>query len=193
MVRPLMPYKVEADVEPYGWLISDDDSLLARAVEHRWAAPFPDIPEPIPVTWEPGELLIKPNIFRHNLLRDFAVDDKALQVITAAVGTGIRVYAKLLLGDSELSVIQATEVLDVVDVGNSIPSEYSWSDFSFPHIPEDYDLLTDKKFFRVPNRGADLSVFLGDAVKRACDQAGLTGWLYYETRVMPDEWELGLS
>ena len=189
-----MPYIVEADLESYGWLASDDESMLPQTVNHLWEVPFPVIPEPLPVTWKPGELLVKPNIFRHGSLRDFAVDEEALQVITATVDGEITVYAKLLLEGVELSVIQATQVLDVVDVENSIPSEYSFSDFSFPHIPEDRDSVTDKKFFRVPNHGAvSLAVFLGNAVKRACDEAGLTGWLYYEARVIPDEWELGLS
>jgi hypothetical protein len=188
-----MSYQVEADVEPYGWLISDDDSLLPKSINHRWEEPFLLITEPLLATWEPGELLVKPNIFRHDILRDFAVDDKALRVITVAMGKEPWTYAKVLLDDVELSVIQATEVLDVADVENSIPSNSAYSDFSFPHIPEIHDAFTSAKIFRLPNRGFSLSVFVGDAVKRACDEAGLTGWLYYEARVAPDPWELGLS
>ena len=52
--------------------------------------------------------------------------------------------------------------------------------------------MTDRQYFRVPNRGWDLSVFMGNSVKHACDQAGLTGLLYCEAVVPPDEWELGL-
>ncbi|TVZ01823.1 hypothetical protein EAS64_30730 [Trebonia kvetii] len=183
---------MEADVEAYGFLASDDDELLARVMERRWAEAFPVITEPLQVTWEPGESLVKPNIFRHNLLRDLAVDGVALRALDAAVDGGLKPYARLLVDGTEFSVVQATKVLDVVDVGSSIPPDYSWQEFAFPHMPPLHDPMTDRQFFRVPNRGWDLSVFMGNSVKHACDQAGLTGLLYCEAVVPPDEWELGL-
>lgn len=184
-----MPYQVEADVESYGWLMSDNDELLADVTEHDWLKPFPVVAESMSATWEPGDSAAKPNIFYHSLFRDFAVDDKAFRVLEAAVSGQLWSYAALRCDGSELRAVQAVDVLDVVDIGASIPSEFAWSDFSFPHIPESSEPFTRDKLFRVPNRGASLSIFIGNSVKRACEAAGLTGWLYHETTVREDDWE----
>ena len=66
-------------------------------MEHRWTEAFPVIAEPLQVTWEPGESLVKPNIFRHNLLRDLAVDGVALRALDAAVDWGLKPYVGLLV------------------------------------------------------------------------------------------------
>jgi hypothetical protein len=188
-----MPFNVETDVETYGLLASDDDELLARVMAHRWTEAFPLITQPLQVTWEPEQSLVKPNVFYHNFLRDFAVDGMAFRALDAAIDGGLKPYARLLVDGTEFSVVQATKVLDVVDVGSSIPADYSWQEFAWPHMPPAHDPVTDRQFFRVPNRGWDLPVFMGNSVKQACDAAGLTGLLYYEADVPPDEWELDLS
>lgn len=133
---------------------------------------------------------MKPNIFRHNLFRDAVVDARALDVLDAATSGRIRSYATVVLDGVELHAIQAIDVLDVVDIELSLPSDYSWSDFSFPHIPESSEFLTRDKVFRVPNRGASFSVFIGSSVKRACEDAGLVGWIYHEATVLEDGWGL---
>jgi hypothetical protein len=182
-----VPYLVEPDVNDYGFLSGGDELLPVEATVHEWHEPYPVIERPLGVSWVPGKVAAKPRIFHHTLLRDLAVDERALGVFASMVEDELRIYAKLVLGSGELSVVQATEVLDVVDVERSTPSEYSWADVSFPHIPEKYNSVTNNKIFRVPNRGLGLSFFVGNAVKQAYDDAGLTGWLFYEATVVPDD------
>jgi hypothetical protein len=181
-----VPYLVEPDVDAYGFLYGGDEFLPTDTATYRWDKPYPMIKRPLAVSRMPGELSAEPKIFHHNLLRDFVVDEGVLGVFTSAVNGDFRIYAKLVLGSVELSVVQATETLDVVDVEKSVPSKYPWAEVSFPHIPERCYSVTDNKIFRVPNRGLGLSFFVGNAVKQAYDDAGLTGWLFHEARVVPD-------
>lgn len=188
-----MPYLIEPDVNAYGFLYGGDEFLPTDAATYGWDKPYPVIKRALAVSWTPGDLSAQPKIFHHNLLRDFVVDERVLGVFTSAVDGDFWVYAKLVLGNKELSVVQATETLDVVDVEKSIPSKHPWADISFPHIPESCNSVTDNKIFRVPNRGLGLSFFIGNAVKQAYDEADLTGWLFHEARVTPDSWEPGTA
>jgi hypothetical protein len=181
-----VPYLIEPDVNAYGFLYGGGEFLQADATTYGWDNPYSVIQRPLAVSWVPGELSVEPKIFHHNLLRDFVVDERVLGVFTSAVGGDFRIYAKLVLGSVELSVVQVTEKLDAVNVEKSVPSKYPWADVSFPHIPESCYSVTDNKMFRVPNRGLGLSFFVGNAVKQAYDDSGLTGWLFHEARVVPD-------
>lgn len=182
-----MPYMLEADVNSFGFLVGGDHHLKVAPAFHRWSDPYPAISEPLQVSWEPGALSTKPNIYVHNLLRDFVVDAAAFRALTRVADDDIRVYGKMILGGEELSVIQAIKILDVVDKEASIPSEYQNMEISFPHIPESSDAATRTRFFRVANRCLSLSVFVGDDVKEAYEEAGLKGWLFHEARVQPDD------
>lgn len=51
-----MAFQVEADVEVYGWLSSDDEGLLSKVVEHDWLKPFPVMDQSVVAVWEPGKL-----------------------------------------------------------------------------------------------------------------------------------------
>jgi hypothetical protein len=184
-----MPYLIEPDVNAYGFLHGGDEFLPTDATTYGWDKPYPMIKRPLAVSWAPGELSAAPRIFHHNLLRNFVVDEGVLGVFTSAMDGDFRIYAKLILGSAELSVVQVTETLDVVDVEKSVPPKYPWADVSFPHIPDSCYSVTDNKIFRVPNRGLGLSFFVGNAVKEACDDANLTGWLFHEARVAADGWE----
>ncbi len=184
-----MPYMLELDVDSYGFLVGGDDRLQVNPAFHSWLLPYPHIPDRLAVSWEPGTLAVRPNIYAHNLLRDFVADSAAFDVLARVIDDGFLVYGKMMLDGNELSVVQATETLDVVDESLSLMSEFRRDDIAFPHIPEENDTATMNKIFRVPNRGLSLSVFVGDGVKQAYDEAGLTGWLFHSTRVLPDEWE----
>jgi hypothetical protein len=148
-------YVVEAGVNSYGVLVGGDDFLPLPTASYQWREPYPAIPEPIQVSWLPGGLPVKANMLAHNVLQDFAVDDLALQVLTSSVDSDLWVFARLVMDDMHFYVIQATVILDVVDVRKSIASEYDWQDFAFPHIPESCDSVTNSQFFRVPNRGRE--------------------------------------
>src|SRR5215469_9241860 len=178
-----MPYMLELDVDSYGFLVGGDDRLQVNPALHSWLRPYPRIPDPLAVSWEPGTLAVRPNIYKHNLLRDFVVDSAAFDLLARVINDGFQVYGKMMLDGNELSVVQATETLDVVDEGLSLRSEFLRDDIAFPHIPKENNTATMNKIFRVPNRGLPLSVFVGDGVKQAYDKAGLTGWLFHRTEV----------
>lgn len=188
-----MPYMLELDVDSYGFLVGGDDRLQVSPALHSWWHPYPHIPDRLAVSWEPGALTVRPNIYAHNLLRDFVADSVAFDVLARVIDNGFHVYGKMMLDGNELSVIQAAETLDVVDESLSLTSEFRRDEIAFPHIPEENDTATMNKIFRVPNRGLSLSVFVGEGVKQAYDEAGLTGWLFHSTRVQPDEWVLSVS
>lgn len=170
----------ETDVDTYGFLSGGTSGLIKSAELHSWREPFPSVPDPILVSWEPGSLGMRSSILRHNLLRDFVVDNQALQVLLREAGGDIRVYAKMVADGTELSVLQVTSVLDVVDIDRSIPSRYTWADISFPYISKSYDSVIEGRIFKVPNPGVGMSVFVGDSIKRACESNGITGWLFNE-------------
>jgi hypothetical protein len=182
-----MPYMVENDVDAYGFLFDASEFRPGDAVGGSRLQPYPVMLDALSVSWEPGHLSVKPNIIRHNRLPDFAVDGSALRVLEDAVDGEIRVYATLLSDREVFSVVQVTEILDVVDAEYSIPSRYSWQEFSFPHIPERFYSDTENKIFKIPNRGFSSSVFIGDNIKKAYKDANLTGWLFHEAKVLQEE------
>jgi hypothetical protein len=175
-----MPYIVTSSIDSYGFLTGGDSDLTARIVSHSWQEPFPVVHDPIPASWEPGSLGVRPNVLRHNLLRDFVVDDPALEFFARQAVDDIRIYAKLSLDGEVLSVLQVTSMLDVVDIDKSIPSEYSWADISYPYISDTYNSVTENRIFKVPNPGVGLSVFVGSGIRRAWESEGLTGWSFDE-------------
>jgi hypothetical protein len=175
-----MPYIVENDVDSYGFLTGADGDLAASIARHPWPEPFPAVEHQVAVSWEPGSLGIRPNILRHNLIGDFVVDDRALEFFIQKAGPDIKAFARLLLDGTTFSALQVTSVLDVVGVARSVPSEYSWADFSYPYISPAFDSVIENRIFRVPNRGFGLPVFVGNEIKRAFESEGLTGWVFNE-------------
>lgn len=180
-----MPFEAEPDVNSYGYLVGGDDLLTVDAADHHWAEPYPPIERPVRFRWEPGDLGTRPNLFRHNLLRDVVCDETALRVLREAAEPGdLHVIATGSLDDgTRLTVVQATTVLDVVDEERSIPSQYSWARIQFPHIREDQREATRRRVFRVPYRELTTMVLVGDEVKAAVEKAGLRGWVFTPAQV----------
>jgi hypothetical protein len=184
-----MAYVVELDVNAYGFLYGGDEVVSADA-KHDLRRPFPPVSERLKFSWEAGSRPDKPNVFQHNLLRDFVCDATALRVLREIAEPDLHVVASGELDGEELTVVQATSILDVVDEERSIPSEYSWARIQFPHIPKEAEPRVERRIFRVANRDLWSMVFFGDAVKAAVEEAGLRGWTFTGAWVEPDGWTL---
>jgi hypothetical protein len=174
---------LEHDVNTYGYLYGGDELFSVDTAQHHWEEPYPVVDGHLGLTWDPGDSGRKPNIFMHNLLRDFFCDRRAYQLLVDLVGDDLRVIAHGDLDGAELTVVQATTVLAVVDEERSIPSEYSWARFSFPHIREEAGALTENRIFRVPYPELSLLVLAGDSVRTALESAGISGLRYEPAQV----------
>jgi hypothetical protein len=129
-------------------------------------------------SWDPAPLGRKPNVFRHNLLRDFVCDSRAFRVLNDVAKNDIHVIGWGDLEGDDMVAVQVTSILDVIDEERSILSEYSWARISFPHISNEVDALTNNRIFRLPNRELSLLVLAGESAKSAIENAGITGWRY---------------
>jgi hypothetical protein len=178
-----MSYVLELDVGACGYLYGGDDLLAVDPVRHSWCVPYPPVGERMQFAWDPGDSGCAPNVFGHNLLRDFVCDDHAFRVLTSVAGGDLHVVGRGELNGANMTALQVTTVLDVVDEGRSIPSEYSWARISFPHIGDECDEVTAGRIFRVANRELSLLTFVGDSVKLAIEAAGIVGWRYEPARV----------
>lgn len=166
------PCLVEADVDAYGFLFGGVESAPPGGMVYE----FGD--EEIDVEWERGDAGSLPNVFRHNLIRDFVVDEVALRVLRAVAGDDLTVNVTLRLDGRVLFAVQAKPVLDVVDEARSIPSDYSWAKIGYPHIDaERWDSLCGR-VFHLPYPELATTVVVGAKVRDAYGQAGLTGWRF---------------
>jgi hypothetical protein len=173
-----MPYIAELDVDSYGFLHGADDLISVDPARHCWSEPYPPIDETLQLSWDRGSVDIRPNIYRHAILRDFVCDALALQFLQRVAGPDLHIVSRALLGDDALTVVQVVAVLDVVDECHSVASEYSWARISFPHIPDEKDVATRSRIFRVKNPELSLLVLVGDDVKVEFEKAGLRGWSF---------------
>lgn len=176
-------YVIDSDEDEYGFLWGGDELLPAAPAFHRWCEPYPLIERPLEFTWEHGSSGLRPNVFDHNLLRDFVCDRQSLQLLQNLAGSDIRVLGRGFLDGDELSIVQVTTVLDVVDESRSIPSPYSWARIEFPHIPRENGEKIHRRIFRVPSPELFLMVLVGDDIKRAFEESGLRGWRFVPAQV----------
>ncbi|MCX5093848.1 hypothetical protein OOK36_34195 [Streptomyces sp. NBC_00365] len=176
MMNRAAPSLVEAEVDTFGYLYSDVEDAITGSAE-------PGRPE---VYWETGASGQRPNIFRHNLLRDFVCDDTALRILRGISGADLQAVALLRLGELPLTVVRADPVLDVVDEGRSIPSEYSWARIGFPHIRQELWGEVGRRIFHLPYPELSTTVVVGAEVRDAYRSAGLTGWSLEPALVDPD-------
>jgi hypothetical protein len=168
-------YVVEVDVNPYGSLDGGDEFLPASTVEHHWEEPYPVVPGRLRFAWDTGDLRRKPNFFRHNLLRDLVCDRRAYHILADVAGEDLRIIARGDLDGEEMTVVQAITVLDVLDEQRSLPSEYRWARFRWPHVRDESVAELDRRVFRLPYAELSLLVLVGGAVKAAIESAGLSG------------------
>ena len=182
-----MAYVVETDVERFGYLHGGVESIPPLAtVEHPWTTPFPTLVDDVEFTWEPGSSPTRPNVLHHNLLRDFACDLTTYRFLEELLRGQLHVVARGHCADAPLVVLQATDVLDVVDVERSIPYQYASGGVSFPHIPPEREGVVRGRFFRVPNPGLSLTVLVADDVAQEIQRAGITGWRLEPATVSDD-------
>jgi hypothetical protein len=176
-------YVLETDVDRYGYLHGGDELLPVSTTQHHWQEPYPVVPERLTFTWDPGESGRRPNVLHHNLLRDLVCDRPAYQVLAEVAGHDLRVIARGDLDGAEMTVVQAITVLDVLDEKRSLPGEYSWARFRWPHLREDAAALVDRRVFRLPYADFALLTLAGGAVKAAIESAGLSGLRFSPARV----------
>jgi hypothetical protein len=175
MMNHLAPFLVEADVNNFGYLYSDVEIATGGAEAGRSE-----------VHWEAGATGRRPNIFRHNVLRDFVCDETALHVLGGISGADLRVVARLDLGGLPLTAVCADSVLDVVDVSRSIPSDYSWAQVGFPHIRQELWDELGSRIFHLPYPELSTNVLVGARVCDAYRTAELAGWTFEAAHVDPD-------
>ena len=176
MTNRAAPCLVEAEVDTFGYLYSDVENAITGSGE----------PGRTEVYWETGASGQRPNIFRHNLLRDFVCDDTALRILRGISGADLQAVALLRLGELPLTVVRADPVLDVVDESRSIPSEYSWARIGFPHIRQELWGELGRRIFHLPYPELSTTVVVGAEVRDAYRSAGLTGWSLEPALVDPD-------
>lgn len=176
-------YVVETAVGKFGYLSGGDKFLPVSTSQHHWEEPYPVVPERLTFVWDPGESGSKPNIFQHDLLRDLVCDRQAYRLLAELAGEDLRVIARGDLDGEEMTVVQAITVLDVLDEQRSLPSEYSWARFSYPHVRDEAVAELDRRVFRLPYPELSLLVLAGGAVKAAIESAGLTGLSFSPARV----------
>jgi hypothetical protein len=174
---------MDCEVNRYGYLHGGDEFLPVSTVEHHWAKPYPVVARRLRFAWDPGELSCRPNIFGHNLLRDLVCNRRAYQVLAAVAGGDLRVIARGDLDGEEMVVVQAIRVLDVLDEQRSLPGEYSWARFRWPHVRDETVAEVDQRIFRLPYPELALHVLAGGAVKAAIERAGLSGLSFTPARV----------
>jgi hypothetical protein len=182
-----MAYLIETDVDKFGYVHGGDEwvSPLVTA-EHPWTLPFPKVPEDLDLVWEPGESNSRPNVFHHNLLRDFACDLPTYDLLRELLRDSLHVVATGHCDRLRLVVLQVVRVFDVVDAERSLPYKYAPNALSYPHIPPDREVVVQGNFFRVPNPGLSLMSFVANDVKEAIERSGITGWRF-EPATVSDE------
>jgi len=176
-------YVVETAVGEFGYLSGGDEFLPVSASQHHWEEPYPVVPERLTFAWDRGESRHKPNIFQHDLLRDMVCDHRAYRILAELAGDDLRVIARGDLDGEEMTVVQAIAVLDVLDEQRSLPSEYSWARFRWPHVRDETVAELDRRVFRLPYPELSLLVLVGGAVKAAIESAGLSGLSFTPARV----------
>jgi hypothetical protein len=177
-------YVVETDVNRYGFLCGPETSIPASVtVEHSWLKPFPTVDGRLEMVWERGTSRRQPDVFQHNLLRDFVCDTSTHRLLNGLVRGGLHVVAHGRCEERELVVLQVTTVLDVVDAACSTPAQYGLGALKFPHIPADKEPIVEGTFFRVPDVGLSLTILVADDVKEAVQRTGIRGWQFTRAQI----------
>ena len=170
-------FLLEPDVDGFGYLTGGDKAISTNTALHDWRTPYPVIAETLSFTWAPGDLGRKPEVFAHNLLRDLVLAPAALRVLREVAPGDIRVIAHGVLDAQQLVVVQATSVLDVVDLARSVRGPDP-DVVDFPRIPAEREAELARRLFRVPNKGQTLSVYAGDELKQAWEVNDVRGLNY---------------
>ena len=179
-----MVFLLEPDVDGFGYLTGGDKAITTDTALHDWRTPYPVIAETLSFTWAPGDLGRRPEVFAHNLLRDLVLAPAALRVLREVAPDDIRIIAYGVLDGQHLVVVQATSVLDVVDLARSVPGSDPGV-VNFPCIPAEREPELARRLFRVPNKGQTLSVYAGDELKQAWEANDVRGLNY--VRVVTEE------
>lgn len=180
-----MAYVVDFDVDGYGYVTGGEEFFPTPTTFHDWTTPYPAIAEELNLAWTPGDRRIMPDIMCHNQLRDLVCRGGASDVLAGFDSSDLHVVAHGRIAGDAVTIVQAVAVLDVVDIEQSIPSQFSWGGLDWPHIRPEMEGDVARRVFRVPNRGLTLTVLLGDQVHQALQAAGIRGLRLVKAEVLP--------
>ncbi|MFF0152077.1 hypothetical protein [Micromonospora sp. NPDC005203] len=172
-----MAFMTELMVNEYGYLLGGERSFPVDVVEHDWLKPYPQFEATVSFRWEAGDLLRRPNIFRHPEIRDWVCDDAAYSVLSGLAPHDLRVIGRGWLGDTPMHIVQVVSMLDIVDLDSSVIQDYgSYQVVDFPAFRRSADLDIGSRIFRVP--GSYTGLFIGDTIRDSLDGAKISGLGY---------------
>jgi hypothetical protein len=174
----LLTYLLKADVNEFGYLTGGDEAIVTKTAFHDWRSPYPPIEQDLAFTWVRGGQDSSPELFIHNLRRDFVLGPPMLDWLTGLVPNDLHMVAHGQLSSETMTVVQVTSVLDVVDLHRSVRQDPDSDIVDFPCIRPEAEPDIPLRMFRVPNRGQSLSVFVGDALRDLMDANGIRGLNY---------------
>lgn len=168
---------VELDMDEYGCVDADDSHFPISVVEHDWGTPYPPVAEVFRFAWEPGSAKRKPDVFWYPQMRDWVCSKRAYEVLVRSAGFDIHKIADGMLDGEPVVLVQAPNVLDVVDRNKSIIDKYeTYEALRFPAFKVSEADGIASRVFRVP--GDITMVFVGDVIKDALEDAGVEGFRF---------------
>jgi hypothetical protein len=182
-----MAFMAELDSGDYGALDGGQEMFPVRTVDHDWETPYPPYSGVAEFAWEPGELGDRPNVFRHTWIRDWVCDDMLWSLLCAHARADVHHIGRGRVGSVPVHVVQVTAMLDIVDPETSIIDRYpSYEILRFPtFVAEAREQVADR-IFRVP--GSYIDVFVGSNIRKAFDDAKMTGFTYAPVSFVGDDW-----
>jgi hypothetical protein len=172
-----MAYLVELDVDEFGCLDGDESVFPVTADQHDWSTPYLTVDRVVEFEWERGEGGGRPDVFWYPPVLDWVCNERAYRVLTRVAGSDIHTIAEGVLDGERVFVVQAPNVLDVVDREASIIDIYpTYEALRFPAFRRSAADALASRAFRVP--GGITMVFVGEQVKQALDEAGVKGMNY---------------
>lgn len=177
-----MAYLAELDMDEYGCLDGEEEVFPVASVEHDWDTPYPPLDRVVQFVWEPGEAKRKPDVFWYPHMRDWVCSERAYEVLKRCAGSDVHTIARGELDGKPVFVVQAPQVLDVVDRNASVIDVYpSYEVLRFPAFRRSMADAVSSRIFRVP--GGITMVFVGDLLKHELEKAGIEG-----LRFVPVDW-----
>jgi hypothetical protein len=183
-----MAQVIETELDEYGYLrcAQDEITLVDLTTGHNWLVPFPTLPDQLEFVWERGSSSVMPDVWHHNVLRDFACTVEVFEFLKGHVCDGLHVVARGRLDDLPIVVFQAVDVVNVVDVSRSVPHRYASGGVSYPHIDPQNESVISGRFFRAPNQGLQFTVMVADSVRDLILGRGIAGWRFIDASVADD-------
>jgi hypothetical protein len=177
-VSDLRAYQVELDVDVWGHVEGGEKRLTTRAADHDWHTPYPALDRPLSLRWRRGTKGKRPNLYWYPPIWHWVCDQRAFDVLTSVVPDDIHVIARAELKDEPVWVVQVVTRLDgIVDRSASLIDQHpTYEVLQWPSFFASAAERMSGRLFCVPEM--TLTVFMGEAVRAAFDEAELRGLRY---------------